>query len=347
MRPPTSTALIEDSAQYAQAVFNMLEDLSEERERMGAAQRALVNILEDSAQEKELLESGREAIVNILEDTWQERGQLENTQQAVLNILEDLEAEREQIRHLNSRLEDRVRERTNDLERSNRNMAAFTYSVAHDLRAPLRATSGFSQALLTEYGDSLDGTARGYAERVLAGSARMALLIDDLLHLSRVSRAELHREPLDLSMAARSSLAELAAHDKGRRVECVIEDGITAPVDHELFRTVLDNLLGNAWKFTSTRAHARIEFIRAEAPAGQVAFTVKDNGVGFDPEYTEKLFQPFERLHSTDDYPGTGIGLASVLQVVERHGGSIRGEGAPNEGASFHVVLPGREQTDE
>lgn len=371
-----------EAIEVQRAVLNMLEDLSEERERMHDGQRAVLNILEDAEEEKRWLESSRDAIGNILEDTQQERARMQETQQAVLNILEDadeertriqetqqavlniledaeaertriedtqhavlnilddLDSEREQIRRLNAELEDRVRSRTEDLERSNRNLASFAYSVAHDLRQPLRTATSFTDVLLAEYGQRLDERGRSYAERVRRASARMAQLIDDLLALARISRAEVCREPVDLSALAEQIGEDLRLQASGRKVTLVVQRGIFAPVDRELFRTVLENLLSNAWKFTRSRADARVEMRVVESGVGKVAFCVSDNGIGFDPQYSEKLFLPFERLHSAEEYPGTGVGLASVLQIVERHGGSIRATGAVGEGASFQVTVP-------
>jgi len=337
-----------DPADYAQAITNMLEDLSLERERMQESQRATVNILEDFAEDKAWLEKSQNAILNILDDAYEEKVQLQDNQKALLNILEDLEDEREKIRRLNAELEDRVRRRTGDLERSNRKLEAFTYSVAHDLRAPLRAMCGFSEALLEEYGEGLGETGRGYAERVCNASRRMATLIDDLLNLARLSRAKLHREPVDLSELARAIVADLQAGEPERRAVVEVEDGINARVDRGLFRTVLENLLNNAWKFSAGRDETRIEVRGVATADGSVGFFVRDNGVGFDSAYADKLFQPFERLHSGDEYPGNGVGLASARQVVERHGGTISADAAVGRGAIFYVTISSQGQgTDD
>jgi signal transduction histidine kinase len=317
-----------DLGDYAQAITNMLEDLSLERERMLDGQRATVNILEDFGAEKAWLEKSQAAMLNILADASEEQARLQQNQRAILNILEDLEDEREN-----------VRQRTEELVRSNRNLGAFTYSVAHDLRAPLRAMSGFSEALLDEYGDRLDDVGRGYAERVHNASTRMAALIDDLLDLARLTRAELHREPTDISEMIRAVVADVRAQDPERRAVVDIEAGITAKVDPRLFRTVFENLLDNAWKFSAKRKETRIEFSSTPAASGTVGFLLRDNGAGFDPAYADKLFQPFGRLHSDREYQGTGIGLASAREVVERHGGTIRAESEPDRGASFYIVI--------
>ena len=211
--------------------------------------------------------------------------------------------------------------------------------MSHDLRAPLRALSGFSEALVEEYSAELGEVGRDYAERIQRASERMGLLIDDLLHLSVLARAELHIEPVDLSGLARSVAEELQQREPGRTVTFQIADGEWAQADARLIRTVFENLLGNAWKFTSRRADARIEFGGAPADPGWRTFYVRDNGVGFDPAYKERLFRPFERLHSATDFPGSGIGLASVARVVERHGGRVSADSDPNQGTTFSFAL--------
>ena len=221
------------------------------------------------------------------------------------------EAEAE-VRTLNAELEARVAQRTADLERSNKNLQAFTYSVSHDLRTPLRGLSGFSESLLEDYGDRLDETGRGYAGRIQAASERMATLIDDLLRLSRVSRAVMNLGPVDLSAEVAAIAEHLQAREPGRRVRFTIEDGVRVTADRALIRTVLQNLVENAWKFTARRDAATIEFGTTTAEGAGVCCYVRDNGAGFDPAYADKLFQPFERLHAASEFPGTGIGLASV-----------------------------------
>ncbi len=246
------------------------------------------------------------------------------------------------VRALNAELETRVARRTADLERSNQNLEAFTYSVAHDLRTPLRAMSGFSDALVEEYGDRLDETGRGYAARVAAATERMGNLIDDLLLLSRVTRATMHLEQVNLSAEVTDISKDLQRREPDRHARFVIQDGVWAMADRGLIRTVLENLLGNAWKFTSGRPQTCIEFGTAPADAGPICCFVRDNGAGFDPAYASKLFQPFQRLHDAAEFPGTGIGLASVRRIVERHGGHTRAQGAVDEGATFYFTIDTR-----
>ena len=226
-----------------------------------------------------------------------------------------------------------------ELEFKNKELEAFSYSVSHDLRAPLRTIDGFSQLLFEEYSDKLDATGQEYVQRVRAAAQRMGELIDDMLALSRVGRAELSRTQVNLSDAARLVAAELAQREPGRSVECDIEDGLVAQADRRLIQIVFENLLGNAWKYTGKVAAARIEF-RAEPRHDYVVYMVRDNGVGFDMAFASKLFTPFVRLHSNDDFPGTGIGLATVQRIIERHGGRVWAEGAVGQGATVYFTIP-------
>jgi light-regulated signal transduction histidine kinase (bacteriophytochrome) len=235
-------------------------------------------------------------------------------------------------------LELRVQSRTRELEAANGELEAFCYSVSHDLRAPLRGIDGFSLALLEDYGDQFDAVGRDYLERVRAAAHRMAALIDDLLALSRITRAELQRGPIDLSQLARSVVAELSRSEPERNVAIVIEPDLRAEGDSPLIRTVLENLIGNAWKFTSKRQDARIEVGRTQINETWTFF-VRDNGAGFDQAYTDRLFGAFQRLHAATEFPGTGIGLASVLRIIHRHGGRIWAEGEVNRGATFYFSL--------
>ncbi len=247
------------------------------------------------------------------------------------------QAERE-IRTLNAELEQRVKQRTEQLRAANEELQAFVYSVSHDLRAPLRAMDGFSAMLLEGYAEQLDEPGQHYLARVRAAAHRMGTMIDELLALSRVSRADLHRDEIDVSDLARQIAGELQASEPERRVEFAIPDGLTSTGDRELVRVLLENLLGNAWKFTSTREHARIEIAGSEHD-GLTEFVVSDNGVGFDMEHAGQLFKPFQRLHRADEFPGTGIGLASVHRIIARHGGHITARGEIDRGATFTFTL--------
>jgi signal transduction histidine kinase len=226
-----------------------------------------------------------------------------------------------------------------EVEAHKRTMAeldAFNDCVSHDLGAPLRPLQGFSKILLEDYADRLDATGQDYLRRIDAAATRMGQLIEDLLRLSRVTRAELRRQSVDLSAIAQSIFAELAAPD--RQVEVAVGSDIRASCDPRLLRIVLENLLRNAWKFTRKTAGARIEFgMRSDGDKN--VYFVADNGVGFDPTYARRLFQPFQRLHSSDQFEGTGIGLAIVRRIVSHHGGEIWAESTPSNGASFFFTL--------
>src|SRR5215211_767860 len=235
-----------------------------------------------------------------------------------------------------------------ELEEANRELEAFSYSVSHDLRAPLRTIDGFSQILVEDYADKLDEDGEDYLGRVRAASQHMDNLIDDLLDLSRVGRGPLRREAVDLSALAAAIIEELGISQPEREVEFVTEEGLTAFADANLLTVALENLLGNAWKFTSKRPHARIEFggaPRAE-PGEQASFFVRDNGVGFEMAYSDKLFGPFQRLHGSDEFEGTGIGLATVQRIVRRHGGRVWAEGEAGRGATFFFTLGGGHRRD-
>jgi DNA-binding response OmpR family regulator len=225
-----------------------------------------------------------------------------------------------------------------ELEEKNRELEAFSYSVSHDLRAPLRSIDGFSQALLEDYQDKLDLTGVDYLNRVLSATRRMAELIDDLLELSRVGRTELHRDEIDLSVIANDVAATLAAAEPGRHVDVEIGKNLDAWADSRLIRAVLENLVGNAWKFTARCDNPKVEF-NAYEQDGQTVYFVRDNGSGFDMKYVDKLFQPFQRLHVDNDFPGTGIGLATVHRIIARHGGQVRAEAIPGAGATISFTL--------
>lgn len=224
-------------------------------------------------------------------------------------------------------------------ETANKELEAFSYSVSHDLRAPLRGIDGFSQALLEDEGDKLSEDGKGYLRRIRAGAQRMAELIDDLLRLSRVSRSDFVRDRVDLSAVAETVVAELRRAHPERNIAVSIQAGVNANADARLARIALENLIGNAWKFTSKAAEARIEF-GARVDGAELVYFVRDNGAGFDMKYADRLFGAFQRLHTDKEYPGTGIGLATVQRIVLRHGGRIWVEAAVGQGATFQFTLP-------
>jgi PAS domain S-box-containing protein len=262
-----------------------------------------------------------------------------------IDTVRDITAQREaeaEIGTLTAELEGRVEQRTAELELSNKNLQAFSYTIAHELRTPLRGQHGFSEALLEEYSEHLGETGRGYAQRIQAASERMGAIIDDMLLLSQVTHADMSLEPVDLSAEVTAIADGLRSRDPGRRVSFAIQEGVWVTADPILIRTVLDNLIENAWKFTARREDATIEFAAATSATADdvtVCCCVRDNGVGFDPAYVHKLFQPFQRLHTTREFPGTGVGLASVQRIIERHGGRTWAEGAVDGGATFYFTL--------
>jgi light-regulated signal transduction histidine kinase (bacteriophytochrome) len=224
------------------------------------------------------------------------------------------------------------------LEAINKELEAFSYSVSHDLRAPLRSIRGFSEVLLERYAGKLDARGREFLQRACESSKHMDRLIEDLLKLSRVGRSELQRQEVDLSSVCSSIAAELRQTEPKRSVDFVITPGLKAQADEHLLRIVLDNLLRNAWKFTEKKSRARIEFGATDETTG--AFFVRDDGAGFDMAYANKLFGVFQRLHSSSEFPGTGVGLATVQRIINRHGGRAWAEGALNQGATFYFTLP-------
>ena len=238
------------------------------------------------------------------------------------------------IRQLNHIL----RERATELEAINKELEAFSYSVSHDLRAPLRAMDGFSRILLDDYADQLGDKGRDRLARIRAATQRMAGLIDDLLKLSRVSRAELHREPVDVSALAQEVIEALRKDEPTREVKTSVQPGMRAQADEHLLRVVLDNLLGNAWKYTSKTQQARIE-MGERMEDGAHIFYIRDNGAGFDMAYANKLFGAFQRLHDIGEFPGTGIGLATVQRVITKHGGRVWAESSVGQGATFYFTL--------
>lgn len=229
-----------------------------------------------------------------------------------------------------------------DLQRKNKELEAFGYSISHDLRSPLRAIDGLTRILGEDYGENLDDKGREYVDRIRAATKRMGEQIDDLARLSRIGRAELRRESVDLAATARTVVQAIVERAGGDRiVEVEIQEPLLADADPRMLRLAFENLLNNAWKFTGRTPRARVE-LGSKIENGEVIYYLRDNGVGFDTAYAGKLFAPFQRLHSEADFPGTGVGLATVYRIIDRHGGRIWAESAPNAGATFYFTLPAR-----
>lgn len=267
-----------------------------------------------------------------------------------VELLTDLRAEvseRQQAEQRAQELNQELRQAIVELKSVNEELEAFSYSVSHDLRAPLRSIDGFSQALLEDCLEQLDATGQDYLRRIRSATQRMGQLIDDLLTLARVTRSEMQREPVDLSQIASRICTQLQQTHPDRQVEFVVQNSLMAYGDRHLLQVVLENLLNNAWKFTFRQRQARIEFgatrtgrsgDHAQANSIPVYF-VRDDGVGFDMKFTDKLFKPFQRLHGVQEFPGNGIGLATIQRIVHRHGGRLWAEGAVGQGATFYFTL--------
>ena len=256
-------------------------------------------------------------------------------------ILHDITARKraeDELKKYREQLEGLVQERTIKLEASNKELEAFSYSISHDLRAPLRAIDGFSQALLEDCEDKLDLQGKDYLTRIRAATQRMSTLIEDLLNLSRITRSEMSMEKVNLTRIVRSVINELQNSQPQRHVKIRIADGLEDTADSRLISIALENLMSNAWKFTAKQSEAQIEF-GSTREGSKIIYFIRDNGAGFDMTYMDKLFAPFQRLHTIDEYPGTGIGLATVRRIIHRHGGKVWAEGQTGKGATFYFSI--------
>jgi len=258
--------------------------------------------------------------------------------EAFNNMLAQIQERDRELQEAHGELEQRVEDRTRQLIAANRELEAFSYSVSHDLRGPLEVINGFSHILMVDRGQELDGVARDCVLQINAATRRMSELIDDLLNLSRVSSTGMQREKVDLSAIARGIADQLCRREPSRRVDFVIQSCAPVQGDSRLLHIALDNLLRNAWKYTSHHPQARIEF-GCEERRGRMVYFVRDDGAGFDPKLADNLFKPFQRLHAVSEFPGTGIGLATVQRIVYRHNGEIWAEGRVERGATFYFSL--------
>lgn len=265
---------------------------------------------------------------------------------ALIRDIGEKKKAQELLANLNQELELRVVARTAELASVNQELEAFAYSVSHDLRAPLRGIDGFSHALLEDYSESLDETGREYLRRLRASAQRMAILIDDMLILSRVNRGTVSRVAVDLGALAGDVLEELRRAEPEREVTVITAPDLLASADPRLMRIMLTNLIGNAWKFTAGKKPAKIE-LGVQVVGNEKTYFVRDNGAGFDMGYVDKLFTPFQRLHTQAQFTGSGIGLATVQRIIKRHGGTVRAEAVPDHGATFYFSLPTRIASDE
>ncbi|MBA3499852.1 MAG: PAS domain S-box protein, partial [Deltaproteobacteria bacterium] len=267
---------------------------------------------------------------------------IEGSDECICYVLDLTERKRAEsaVLALNMELELRVEQRTEQLRQLNRELESFSYSVAHDLRAPLRGIAGFAEVLADDYADKFDAEGLDCVAEIRSNASRMAQLIDALLSLSRVNRTDLHPVNVDLGVLAREVADELERLNPRPALELVVGDDLEVVIDPLLARTVVENLVGNAWKFTRDVAAPRIE-VGSTREDGAIVVFVRDNGVGFDMKYVEKLFSPFQRLHTSTEFPGTGIGLANIQRIIKRHGGKVWAESADGMGATFFLQLPG------
>jgi PAS domain S-box-containing protein len=267
-----------------------------------------------------------------------ENGHVIGVASAAMDITERVKTEQE-LAQYREHLEELVEQRTDELTRVNKEMEAFSYSVSHDLRAPLRSIDGFSQVLMEDYFDKLDEDGKDFLQRVRQGAQRMAQLIDDMLKLSRLTRSQMKNENVNMSEIATEIAAILQKETPQRSAQFLIEPNLYADGDEGLLTVVLDNLISNAWKYTSKKSHAIIE-MGARTDDKEITYWIKDNGAGFNMKYVDKLFGAFQRLHHTQEFEGSGIGLATVARIIHRHGGRVWAEGKENQGAVFYFTLP-------
>lgn len=335
-------------SEYARAILNILEDFSGEKDRLHDTQRAILNILQDFVGEKARLESTEKAVLNILDDFTEEKTRLESTQKAVLNILDDFDLEKIKVEAANRGLRDEVLERrhaesalvekTQELARSNADLEQFAYVASHDLQEPLRMVSSYVQLLERRYKGQLDERADQYIQYAVEGARRMQALIAGLLDYSRTGRHELALSPVPAEAPLAHALSNLRPMLEEAGASVTHEPLPWVLADADQLTQVFQNLLSNAAKFRRAGVAPAIH-VSARPDGARHVFSVRDNGIGFDAQYAERIFVIFQRLHTRAEYPGTGIGLSICRKVVERHGGEIWVESRPGEGSTFHFTL--------
>lgn len=325
--------------QTQRALLNILEDFDSEKTRLEDSQRALVNILDDFNSEKFRMEASQRALLNILDDFDVESAKVKNANELLTSEISERKRAEEGIRVLNENLE----RRSAELEATNKELEAFTYSVSHDLRSPLRHIDGFSKLLLEEDNAGLSEESRRFLSRIREGTQRMGQLVDDLLNLGRVGRSALSLQVTGLRSLADEALRELKGETAGREIEWKLQPLPFVECDPALMKQVFVNLLSNAAKYTRPRERAVIE-VGARQENGAPVIFVRDNGVGFSMKYADKLFGVFQRLHRPEDFEGTGVGLATVQRIVRKHGGRIWAEAELDRGATFYFTLGNAEK---
>jgi light-regulated signal transduction histidine kinase (bacteriophytochrome) len=334
---------------YAKAILNILEDFGAERDRFGGTQKAILNILDDFGLEKGRLEGTQRAMLNILDDVADEKTRLEGTQKAMLNLLDDFDAEKSKVEAANSEMrreieerleaERELREKTDALARSNADLEQFAYVASHDLQEPLRMVSSYVQLFEKRYAGKVDEQADKYIRYAVEGAKRMQSLIAGLLEYSRVGRLDEPFGTVDTSAALDQALSNLRSSVEESRASITRGPLPTVTGNAGRLAQVFQNLIGNALKFRHPGAPAKVH-VSSVPQRGEWQFTVEDDGIGIDPQYLDRIFVIFQRLHTRAEYPGTGIGLSICKKVIERHGGRIWVDSRSGEGARFHFTLP-------
>ncbi|HEX2867416.1 MAG TPA: ATP-binding protein [Ignavibacteriales bacterium] len=319
-------------------IISIIQDAKLSEQRRVMLQRTNMDLQAEIQERIKAQEEVSHLNANLEKRVLQRTAQLEEANRKLRAEISQRKKAELEIKQLNETLEQRVLERTHQLNETNRELEAFSYSVSHDLRAPLRGIDGFSLSLLEDYSDKLDEQARNYLARIRNASQRMGTLIEDMLNLSRLSRTQMKIRETDMSSIALEISEEFRRNNPERNVKILIEPGLSIAADENLLRIMLQNLIGNAWKFTSRREDALIEIGKTEYE-GRTQFFVRDNGAGFNEEFAGRMFMPFQRLHTPGEFEGTGIGLAIVQRIVHRHGGSIKAEGRIGRGAVFYFYL--------